>query len=171
MENKAEIPRSTPAQFSTATLGKRVLFGRVWSEARTSYYFLGIPLIRKEKTQERDALRFIGIPVITTYYDKFDKKTRFLGILISTRPNYRYLEQRIADSFNYLHMLPKEPAKLRSKQSEPVTLAQAREMLLKLPSYQLMCDTRDGRLLLEDELKIVTRQMERLLAPEETIDG
>jgi len=68
-------------------------------------------------------------------------------------------------------VLPSAPAKLRSNQSELVTLTQAREILNKLPSYQLMCDTRDGRLLLKDELTIVTRQMEKLLAPEKKIDG
>ena len=171
MQVKAEIPRSTPAQSSAAARGKRFLFGRVWSEARTSFYILGVPLICKEKAPERDVLKFIGIPVIKTYYNKFDKKTRFLGIPVSTRPNYRYLEQRIAGSISCLRALPNEPVKPCSNPSSPITLSQAREILSKLPSYQLMCDTRDGRLLQKDELMIVTQQVEKLLAPEGKIDG
>ena len=167
MFNKAGDPQLSTVQ----TRSKRVLFGRVWSEACTTFYVLGIPFMLKEKTTERDVLRLIGIPVVMTYYDRFERKTRFLGFPVSTRPNYRYLEQQIADSLNCLHALPKAPAGLRTKQSLPPTLSEARERLYKLPSYQLMCDTRDGRLLLKDELTIVTAQMEKLLAEEDKIDG
>ena len=154
-----------------AITGKRKLFGRVWTREHTRYYVLGIPLIQKQKSPELDVLKLIGIPVIKTYYDKFDKKTRFLGIPVSIRPNYRYLEQQISNSINCLNLLPSAPTKLRTNQSEFVTLAEARAILRKLPSSQLMCDVREGRLLLEDELTIVTHQMEKLLAPEDKIDG
>ena len=171
MENQDTNPQSLSAQPDAATSGKRVLFGRVWTREHTKYYVLGIPLFQKKKSAELDVLKLFGIPVVKTFYDRFDKKTRFLGIPVSIRPNYRYLEQQISDSIDCLNVLPGTPAKLRSSQSGLVTLTQAREILNKLPSYQLMCDTRDGRLLLKDELTIVTRQMEKLLAPEEKIDG
>ncbi|MEN6635495.1 MAG: hypothetical protein ABFC56_06570 [Clostridiaceae bacterium] len=171
MQQNPENLQYTPAQNHSENPKRRVFFGRVWSETQTTLFLFGIPAVCKEKTRDRDVLRLIGIPVIKTYYDTFDKKTRFLGVPVSIRPNYRYLEQRISDSINCLNMLPGAPTKLRSNQSELVTLAEARAILRKLPSYQLMCDLKEGRLLLEDELTIVTHQMEKLLAPEGKIDG
>lgn len=171
MENQDKTQQCAAAMPDTATGGKRKLFGRVWTREHTKYYVLGIPLIQKQKSPGFDVLKLIGIPVIKTYYDKFDKKTQFLGVPVSIRPNYRYLEQRISGSINCLNMLPGVPTKLRSNQSKLVTLAEARAILRKLPSYQLMCDMKERRLLLEEELTIVTHQMEKLLAPEGKIDG
>ena len=171
MQKNPENLQYTPTQNHSETPKRRVFFGRVWSETQTSLFLFGIPVIRKEKTPERDVLWLLGIPVVKIHYEQFEKKTLFLGVPIASRPNYRYLEQRISESVNRLHSLSSAPITVRSKKSVSISLPEAREMLHKLPSYQLMCDTRDGRLLLKDELTTVTKQMEKLLAEEDRIDG
>lgn len=171
MQDKPVNPQYTSSPRYRESRKQWAFFGRVWSEEQTSLFLFGIPVIRKEKSPQQDRLRLLGIPAIKIQYDQFEKKTFVLGILVASRPNYRYLEQRITDSVYRLRLLSGAPVTVQSSKSTKLTLPEAREMIHKLPSYQLMCDTRDGRLLLEDELKIVTKQMEKLLAAEDRIDA
>lgn len=171
MQTSPVNPRNAPSQSHHENQKQWAFFGRIWSEEQTTLFLLGIPVIRKEKTSEQDVLRLLGIPMVKIQYEQFEKKTLFLGIPISSRPNYRYLERRINESVNRLHSISGAPIAARSNKTISLSLQDARELLNKLPSYQLICDARDGRLILEDELTIVTKQMEKLLASEGRIDG
>ncbi len=112
----------------------------------------GRGLIRLVRTPEQETILFLGIPIKTARYSGYQRTVYVLGIPVAVRIDPSLFEQsvhRMLDRINALH----DKEQQRS----------ADERAASLPSYELMCQARDGALRLEDELKIVTQQVVLLM--------
>ena len=129
------------------------LFRRVWTPEETIYYTFGLPVLRKNKSPEAETVRFIGLPITKTYIQNLEQKTFLFGIPVGTRINHRYFEQSV---FHLLDRLNSLPIQTTSANNEYAALT---DRLHALPAFQLMCQARDRKLKLEDEVKIVTAEV------------
>lgn len=129
------------------------LFRRVWTPEETIYYAFGFPVLRKNKSPEAETVRFIGIPITKTYIQNFEQKTFLFGIPVATRVNHRYFEQSVFHLLDRLNSLPIQTTSANKK------YAALTDRLHALPAFQLMCQARDGKLKLEDEVKAVTAEV------------
>jgi len=103
---------------------------------------------------------FLGIPIKTARYTGCQRTVYILGIPVAARIDPSLFEQSVhsmLDRINALH-----DQEQQSGADDPPRIT-ATERAAALPSYELMCQARDGALRLEDELKIVTQQVVRLL--------
>jgi len=120
----------------------------------------GRGLIRLVRTPEQETVLFLGIPVKTTRYSGYQRTVSVFGVPVAVRIDPNLFEQsvhRMLDRINALH------DKEQQSGAGDLPRMTAAERAASLPSYQLMCQARDGELRLEDELKIVTQQVVRLL--------
>lgn len=140
-----------------ASAAKYRLFRRVWTPDMTTFFILGIPVLRKDRSPMEEIVRFLGIPVRKTRFLGFERKTYLFGIPVAVRTNLPYVEQFILHSLNRLNAIPVPPT--APGDEADAARATERERLLALPSYRLMCRARDGELRLEDELRVVTAQI------------
>jgi len=120
----------------------------------------GRGLIRLVRTPEQETILFLGIPIKTARYSGYQRTVYVLGIPVAVRIDPSLFEQsvhRMLDRINALH------DKEQQRSSDDLPRMTATERAASLPSYELMCQARDGALRLEDELKIVTQQVVLLM--------
>ena len=124
----------------------------------------GRGLIRLVRTPERETTLFLGIPIKTTRYTGCQRTVYILGIPVSVRIEPSLFEQSVHSMLDRINaLLDKEQ---QGGVDDPPRMT-ATERAAALPSYELMCQARDGALRLEDELKIVTQQVVRLMDAQE----
>jgi hypothetical protein len=128
----------------------------------------GHGLIRRVRTPEQETIRFLGIPVKTTRFSAYQRTIYLCGIRVAKRIDPALFERSVhhmLDRINALH-----DQEQSSRADEPPRMTPT-ERAAALPSYGLMCQARDGQLRLEDELKIVTRQVVSLMNAQQSNDA
>lgn len=142
------------------------LFGKVWTPERTTVYFLGMPVARKDKTPEKQVTRLFGVPLKKRVFDRYVATTYLGPFPIRKRPNYTYIENQVdlytgvlANRLQQLQNMVDENRTRSHQGRDARTLVS--EKLKELPSYQLVTAVGKGTVTLERELRRITEMMEQ----------
>ena len=115
-----------------------------------SLRFIGMPIVRKIRTDNSSTIKFFGIPVRKVMSEGFEIKTKILGIPFGTRPNYQTIDIVLRDFSNSIAQKLRE---LDEKTS--YTQQRLKEKLDNNQMYKYIKEVESKEITLKDELEIV----------------
>lgn len=158
-ENRARMKEESKTKRKEKGGNKKIhWFGRVLTENRTTFYFLGLPVARKDRLPDRHITRLFGIPFIKSVFNYYVITTYFGPIAIKRRLNFPYIESQVdlyTGSFAHSMLLLRQKIESNTSQHSQIIETQAlfHEKIQSVRMYQLIRAMEDGTMTLESELR------------------
>lgn len=172
-DNEEKLKIAVQSKHKGAIAGGGIrLFGKVWTEKRTTFYFLGIPVARKDKSLDKHVIKVFGFPLIKKVFNYY-VATIYLGpIPIKRRPNYAYLESQIdlyTGSLGHALLQLKDRIERNALQSRQIDDMKSifNDRIQTVRAYQLVKEVEQGKMTLKDDLRQIDSRMVKSAPAEE----